>query len=80
MLLQLLLPQLLLLPRGRLVVVVMVEVPLLQLLPLLLSGEELVAGELVEHGLAAGGIIAGCCCYCGYFCHLCCYCRGGGWW
>ena len=80
MLLQLLLPQLLLLPRGRLVVVVMVEVPLLQLLPLLLSGEELVAGELVEHGLSAGGIIAGCCCYCGYFCHLCCYCRGGGWW
>ena len=56
LLLQLLLPRLLLLPRGRLVVV---AVPLLQLLPLLLVGGEFVAGELVEDGVATGEIVVG---------------------
>ena len=62
LLLQLLLPRLLLLPRGRLVVL---AVPLLQLLALLLVGGEFVAGELVEDGVAAGELISGSRCNCG---------------
>ena len=58
LLVRLLLQRLLLLPRGRLLVVV---VPLLQLqlrlLLLLVVGEELVAGELVEEGLSAAGLV-----------------------
>ena len=64
LLLQLLLTRLLPLP-GRcllVVVVVVVLVALLQLLSLLLEGGELVAGELVEDGLATGGLVAGFCC------------------
>ena len=49
-----------------------VVVPLLQLLPLRLVREELVAGELAENGMAAGGIVSGCYCYCGFFCRGCC--------
>ena len=67
LLLRLLLPRLLLMLRQRLVVVVMVVVPLLQLLPLLFVERKLVAGELVKDGLAAGGLVSGCFCYCGYF-------------
>ena len=60
--------------------VVVVVVPLLQLVPLLLVGGKLVAGELFKDGLAAGGLVCGCYCYCGCFCRGC-YCRrGGGWW
>ena len=48
-----------------------VGVPLLQLLLRLLLlhvvGGELVAGELVEDGVAAGGLVSSCCCYCGCF-------------
>ena len=82
MLLWLLLPRLLLLPRGRLVVVMVL---LLQLLPRLLLlhvvGGKLVAGELVKDRAAAAGVlVSGCCCYCGCFCSGCCQCRGGGWW
>ena len=61
------------------VVVVVVVVPLLQLFPLLLVGGELVAGELVKDGVAAGEPVSGLCCYCGCFCRGCCYCRWGGW-
>ena len=63
-----------LLPRGRLKLVVVV--PLLQLLLRLLLlhvvGGELVAGELVEVEVAAGGFVSSCCCYCGCFGHGCC--------
>ena len=62
-----------------LLLVVVVVIPLLQLLPLLLEGGEFVAGELVEDGLAAGVLVAGCCCYCGCFCRGCFYCCGGCW-
>ena len=51
--------------------VVVVVLPLLQLLPLLLDGGELVAGKLVEDGLAVGGFVSGCCRYCGCFCRGC---------
>ena len=46
-----------------------------------LSGGELVAGELVEDGVATGELISGCRCYCAYFCRGSGKCRGGGlWW
>ena len=64
--------RLILLPRGRLLVVVVVLLQLLLRLLLLLSvGGELVAGELVEDGHAAGGLVAGWCCYCGCFSRGC---------
>ena len=62
------LPRLLLLPRRRLVFVV---VPLLQLLPLLFVGGELIAGELVKDGVVSGRLVA-VCCFCGCFCSGCC--------
>ena len=86
LLLRLLLPRLLLiLPRRRLVVrvVVLLQLLLRLLLLILVVGGELVAGELVEDGIAARGLISAYCGYCGCFCRRCCYCRGGvgwGWW
>ena len=56
------LPRLLLLLPGRLPLVVVVVVRLLQLLPLLLVGGELIAGELVEDGVAAGEFVSSCYC------------------
>ena len=64
-----LLSLLLLLPQ-RLLVVVVVLLLQLRLLLLLLVGGKPVAGELVEDGLAAGELVAGCC-FCGYFCRSC---------
>ena len=54
------------------VVVVMLLQSLLRLLLLIVVGGELVAGELVEDGVDAGGLVSGCCCYCSYFCRGCC--------
>ena len=62
------------------VVVVGLVVPLLQMLPLLHVGRELVTGEPVKDGLTAGGLVSGCDCYCCCFCRGCYYCCGGGWW
>ena len=63
----------LLLPRLMVVVVVLLLVLqlLLRLLLLLVVGKELVAGELVEDRVAAGGLDA-VCWYCGCFCSGCC--------
>ena len=52
--------------RRRGLVVVVVVVPLLQLLLLILVRGDLIAGDLVEDKVAAGGLVPGCCfCYCG---------------
>ena len=61
-----------LLPMGWLVVVVVVVVRLCNYYHYFLSGGELVAGELVEDGVATEELISGSRCYCGCFCRSCC--------
>ena len=45
---------------------------LLRPLVIIVVGGELVAEELVEDRVAAGGLVSGCFCYYSYFCRGCC--------